>query len=124
MIRNLLAAPMTYFETTSISNSMNKLSHDLKKVDMEVITQFRNTVFFISLGGSFVGNSLITYINKGQISMIIVIVLAIIVIIYYYYYFMVAIKQLHKLQQSSQIPIYSCYVEILYGAATIRAYNK
>ena len=103
---------------------MNKLSHDLKKVDMEVITHFRNTVFFIGLGGSFVGNSLITYIKKDEISMIIIIIVAIAVIIYYYYYFMVAIKQLHKLQQMSQIPIYSCYVEILYGASTIRAYNK
>lgn len=89
---------------------MNKLSHDLKKVDTEVITQFRNTVFFISLGSSFIGNSLITYIQKDQISMIIIIVVSIVVIIYYYYYFMVAIKQLHKLQQLSQIPIYSCYV--------------
>lgn len=97
MIRNLLAAPMTYFETTSISDSMNKLSHDIKKVDNETVTQFRNTVFYISLGTSFIANSVITYINRNQIGMIIQIFVLIGIIAYYYFYFMVAIRQIHRL---------------------------
>jgi hypothetical protein len=56
--------------------------------------------------------------------MIILIVASIFVIIYFYYYFMVAIRQIHRLLQKSQIPIYSSFVEILFGASTIRAYNK
>jgi ABC-type multidrug transport system fused ATPase/permease subunit len=40
MVLKLLTAPMSYFETTSVSKTMNKLSTDLKKVDSEVIPQF------------------------------------------------------------------------------------
>ena len=124
MIRNLLAAPMTFFETTSISDSMNKLSHDIKKVDNETVSQFRNTVFYISLGTSFIVNSVIAYVNRNQVGMIILVFVLIAIIAYYYFYFMIAIRQIHRLEQSAQIPIYSCYVEILTGAPTIRAYNK
>lgn len=37
MVSRLLVAPMSYFETTSIANTMNKLSSDLKKIDSEVV---------------------------------------------------------------------------------------
>jgi ABC-type siderophore export system fused ATPase/permease subunit len=65
MVLNLLTAPMSYFETTSVSKTINKLSSDLKKVDDEVIPQFRNTIYFIGSSTSFVANSIYAYISKG-----------------------------------------------------------
>jgi ABC-type multidrug transport system fused ATPase/permease subunit len=124
MVSRLLVAPMSYFETTSIANTMNKLSSDLKKIDSEVVAQFRNALFFISLAASFFVNSVMVYIRKDEIMMIVVVVALIVVIVYYYYYFIVASKQVHRLEQNAQINIYSCFGEIMVGAATIRAYQK
>ena len=97
MVLNLLIAPMAYFETTSISNTMNKLSTDLKKIDAEVVPQFRNAVYFVSLGLSFVSNSIYIYIKKDQPFMIAAVTVLILLIIYFYYYFIVAMRQVHRL---------------------------
>ncbi len=64
MISRLLVAPMSYFETTSIANTMNKLSSDLKKIDSDVVAQFRNAIYFISLAISFFLNSVMAYLKK------------------------------------------------------------
>jgi ABC-type multidrug transport system fused ATPase/permease subunit len=64
MISRLLVAPMSYFETTSIASTMNKLSSDLKKIDSEVVAQFRNAIYFISLATSFFLNSVMAYLKK------------------------------------------------------------
>ncbi len=56
--------------------------------------------------------------------MIGIMVLLIIVIVYYYYYFIVAVKQVHRLEQTARIGIFSCYGEIMVGSSTVRAYQK
>lgn len=122
MVLNLLIAPMSYFETTSVSKTMNKLSSDLKKVDGEVIPQFRSTIYFIGLTTSFVANSIYVYIRKEQAFMIAAVLGLILIIIYCYYYFIVAIRQLHRLEQDSMIPVFSSQVETMVGTSTIRAY--
>jgi ABC-type multidrug transport system fused ATPase/permease subunit len=103
---------------------MNKLSSDLKKIDSEVVFQFRNAVYFISLTASFFLNSVMAYLRKDEPMMIVVMVALIVVIVYCYYYFIVAVKQVHRLEQHSRIGIYSCFGEIMVGASTIRAYQK
>lgn len=97
MISRLLVAPMSYFETTSVANTMNKLSSDLKKIDSEVVTQFRTAVFFVCLGTSFFINSVMIYLRKHDPVMIIVMAVLVLVVAYYYYYFIVAEKQIHRL---------------------------
>lgn len=77
---------------------MNKLSNDLKKVDNQVVSNFRDTIFFISLGTSFITNSLISYVRKDQKLMIVLIIVSILLIIYYYYFFMTAIRQMHSME--------------------------
>lgn len=124
MVSRLLVAPMSHFETTSIASTMNKLSSDLKKIDSEVVVQFRNLVYFISLSASFLLNSVMAYLRKHEPIMIAVMVGLISVISYYYYFFIVAVKQVHRLEQHSRIGIYSSFGEIMVGANTIRAYQK
>lgn len=53
-----------------------------------------------------------------------IMVALIVVIVYYYYYFIVAVKQVHRLEQTARISIFSCYGEIMVGASTVRAYQK
>jgi ABC-type multidrug transport system fused ATPase/permease subunit len=124
MALNLLIAPMSYFETTSVSKTMNKLSSDLKKVDGEVIPQFRSTIYFIGLTTSFVANSIYVYIRKEQAFMIAAVLGLMLIITYCYFYFIVAIRQLHRLEQESMIPVFSSQVETMVGASTIRAYKR
>ena len=101
---------------------MNKLSSDLKKIDGDVIPQFRNTIYFVSLSLSFIANSMYIYMKKGQSFMTIVIIALIIAVAYCYYYFIVTIRQLHRLEQDSMIPVFSSQVETMVGTSTIRAY--
>lgn len=56
--------------------------------------------------------------------MIGIMVALIVVIVYYYYYFIVAVKQVHRLEQTARISLFSCYGEIMVGASTVRAYQK
>ncbi len=98
MIRHIFTAPMSYFESISISNSMNKLSNDLTRVDGLLIIYWRDTIFFFCIGATFLTNSLITYFRKDQKLTIILILALILLIIYYYYFFTTAIRQLHNLE--------------------------
>ncbi len=101
---------MAYFETTSASKTMNKLSSDLKKVDGELITQFRSTIYFICVTISFIANSIYVYIRKDQAFMIAAVLGLMLIITYCYYYFIVAIRQLHRLEQDSMIPVFSSQI--------------
>lgn len=62
MIKKMLVAPMFYFESTSSSKLINKLSGDLKKVDNEIIPKFRNTVSAITILMTFIYNILFAYL--------------------------------------------------------------
>jgi len=42
---------------------------------------------------------------------------------YFYYRYFITCRTLHQLQESSRIPINSCFSEIVNGLTTIRAYQ-
>lgn len=64
MIKKILIAPMFYFESTSSSKLINKLSGDLKKIDNEIIPKFRIIVSAITILLTFIYNILFAYLEK------------------------------------------------------------
>lgn len=101
MIKKMLIAPMFYFERISSSKLINKLSGDLKKVDNEIIPRFRIIVSSITILLTFIYNILYAYLEKQDYVVAGGVIVTIAIIIYFYYYFMIALKRIHKLDQSA-----------------------
>ncbi len=79
---------------------------------------------YISIAVSFIFNVLFNYIKHKEYLLSVMIIVTICLLTYCYFYFMISLKKIHRLDQNTQIPIFSCFSETLSGAMTIRAYNK
>ena len=84
MIKKILIAPMFYFESTSSSKLINKLSGDLKKIDNEIIPKFRIIVSSITILLTFIYNILFAYLEKQDYIVAGGILITIIMIVYCY----------------------------------------
>jgi hypothetical protein len=84
MIKKILIAPMFYFESTSSSKLINKLSGDLKKIDNEIIPKFRIIVSAITILLTFIYNILFAYLEKQDYIVAGGILITIIMIVYCY----------------------------------------
>ena len=124
MLRKIVMAPMSFFQSTPNSDITNKLAVDLKKVDSIVRPNFRNMLYILAITLAFVINVVITYCTNGSYGMVIIFIATILLIGYYYVKFMEALRKLHVIEHECQIPVYSNFSEIVSGATTIRAFNK
>ena len=80
----MLVAPMFYFESSSSSKLINKLSGDLKKVDNEIIPKFRNIVSAITILLTFIYNILFAYLENQDYIVAGGVMITIIIIVFCY----------------------------------------
>ena len=100
MLRKIVMAPMSFFQSTPTSDITNKLAVDLKKVDSIVMPNFRNMLYILAITLAFVINVVITYCTNGSYGMVIIFIATILLIGYYYVKFMEALRKLHVIEHA------------------------
>merc|ERR1712166_246980 len=105
LIRSIMKAPMSFFDTTPLGRVLNRFSADIEVIDNEL--------------GALIA---ITAATKGTFAPI-----AIPIVLVYYYiskYYRKTSTELKRLESVSKSPIFALFSEALTGASTIRAYGQ
>ncbi|KAF9124778.1 hypothetical protein BG015_005028 [Linnemannia schmuckeri] len=118
MLRPLIRAPMSFFDVTSSGKVVNRFSHDINSVDMELPFQCGNAFSIASMAISI----FVFAIIATRWALLIVLPLG---IAYYWLggFFLVSSRELKRLDSAARSPMYAHFGETLAGLVTIRAFN-
>ncbi|KAF8935585.1 hypothetical protein BGZ47_009878 [Haplosporangium gracile] len=118
MLRPLVRAPMSFFDVTSSGKIVNRFSHDINAVDIELPLLFINLLFISTMAISI----FIFCILATRWFFVIMIPLG---ICYYILgeFFLVSSRELKRLDSAARSPMYAHFGETLAGLVTIRAFN-
>ncbi|KAF9898543.1 Canalicular multispecific organic anion transporter 1, partial [Linnemannia zychae] len=118
MLQPLVRAPMSFFDVTSSGKIVNRFSHDISAVDIELPLQFINMLFITSMAISI----FVFAINATLWFLAIMIPLG---LAYYWLggFFLVSSRELKRLDSAARSPMYAHFGETLAGLVTIRAFN-
>ena len=115
----VLAAPMSFFDTTPLGRILNRFSGDVQKVD----TQLASSGFsFVNLVASLIGTLSLLVLNSWWI----VLTVPVLGVVYLRIagFYRNSARELQRLGSVSKSPIYAAFSEALGGAATIQAYGR
>ncbi|XP_072021148.1 ATP-binding cassette sub-family C member 9-like [Amphiura filiformis] len=118
MLRNIIRAPMRFFDTTPIGRVLNRFSGDVSCIDMELLNTINELL-----------GSLIPCIAALVVNVIVgpffILVLVPASIAYYYIQkmFITAARELQRMHNITRSPIFAYFSESLSGLSTIRAYK-
>ncbi|KAG9390419.1 ABC transporter [Carpediemonas membranifera] len=118
LVKRVMSAPMSFFETVPVGRIVNRFSTDIGLVDLSLQL---NLTFFLVMVVSVVFTLVsMVFVMPG----IIIVVVPVIVV---YLYIMRTVKspfiQLRRLQGSSNSPVVSHFSETMSGITTIRAHE-
>ncbi|KAF9934044.1 hypothetical protein FBU30_003554 [Linnemannia zychae] len=118
MLRPLVRAPMSFFDVTSSGKIVNRFSHDVNSLDVELPLQFINMLFISTMAISI----FVFCIMATRWFFAIIIPLA---LVYYWLggFFLVSSRELKRLDSAARSPMYAHFGETLAGLVTIRAFN-
>lgn len=119
MLSCVVAAPMSFFETTPLGRIINRFSNDIYKVDAilhRVFSQF----FSNSINVCF---TLLVISYNTPPFLILIVPLGGLYVLYQRYYLRTS-RELKRLDSVSKSPIYAHFQETLGGISTIRAYRQ
>ncbi|KAK3824362.1 MAG: P-loop containing nucleoside triphosphate hydrolase protein, partial [Linnemannia elongata] len=118
MLRPLVRAPMSFFDVTSSGKIVNRFSHDINAIDIELPIQFINMLFISTMAISI----FVFCILATRWFFAIMVPLA---ICYYILggFFLVSSRELKRLDSAARSPMYAHFGETLAGLVTIRAFN-
>ncbi|KAF9354170.1 hypothetical protein BGX26_007997 [Mortierella sp. AD094] len=118
MLLPMIRSPMSFFDVTSSGKIVNRFSHDVNAVDIELPLQFVNLMFIFFVAVNIFGMC----IAASPYFIIIMIPLA-----FGYYqlggFFLVSNRELKRLDSAARSPLYAHFGETLSGLVTIRAFN-
>ena len=120
LIRSIMKAPMSFFDTTPLGRVLNRFSADIEVIDNELGAAMSQV--FSSLMNVIGALIAITAATKGTFAPI-----AIPIVLVYYYiskYYRKTSTELKRLESVSKSPIFALFSEALTGASTIRAYGQ
>ncbi|XP_072037224.1 ATP-binding cassette sub-family C member 9-like isoform X2 [Amphiura filiformis] len=118
MLRNVIKAPMRFFDTTPLGRILNRFSADTQTIDMKLIMTIDGLVFFI-LG------CIAALVVNVIVSPWFLLVIAPVSVLYYFLQklFITCSRELQRLDSVTKSPIFSFFSETLGGLPTIRAYG-
>ncbi|XP_051546145.1 ATP-binding cassette sub-family C member 8-like isoform X1 [Myxocyprinus asiaticus] len=118
LLKNIILAPMRFFETTPLGSIINRFSSDTNTIDQHIPATLECLSRSTLLCASALG--VISYVTP-----VFLIVLAPLAIACYFIqkYFRVASKDLQQLEDSTQLPLLSHFSETVEGLTTIRAFR-
>ncbi|KAF9079159.1 hypothetical protein BGX23_004894, partial [Mortierella sp. AD031] len=118
MLRPMIRAPMSFFDVTSSGKIVNRFSHDINSVDIELPLHFLNMLFISTMALSI----FVFCIMATRWFLLIMLPLA----LGYYWlggFFLVSSRELKRLDLAARSPMYAHFGETLAGLVTIRAFN-
>ncbi|XP_071114641.1 multidrug resistance-associated protein 1-like [Haliotis cracherodii] len=118
MLRNVLKAPMSFFDTTPTGRIVNRFSQDIDTIDTRManlVESAINTLFQVL-------SSIIVISYSTPIFLVVVVPL---VILYFFVqrFYVTTSRQLQRLESKARSPIYSHFGETLSGASVIRSFQ-
>ncbi|XP_048239473.1 ATP-binding cassette sub-family C member 2-like [Haliotis rufescens] len=118
MLRNVLKAPLSFFDTTPTGRIVNRFSQDIDTID----TSMPSTVEYAINTLLQVLSSIIVISFTTPIFLVVVVPL---VILYYFIqrFYVTTSRQLKRLESKARSPIYSHFGETLSGASVIRSFQ-
>ncbi|XP_046361919.2 multidrug resistance-associated protein 1-like [Haliotis rufescens] len=118
MLRNVLKAPMSFFDTTPTGRIVNRFSQDMDTIDtrMPSLVEYATNTLFQVL------SSIIVISFTTPIFLVVVVPL---VVLYYFIqrFYVTTSRQLKRLESKARSPIYSHFGETLSGASVIRSFQ-
>ncbi|XP_049933313.1 putative ABC transporter C family member 15 [Nymphaea colorata] len=119
MLRSVLHAPMSFFDSTPTGRILNRASTDQSVLDLEIAGRLAWSAFsVIQILGTIVVMSQVAW----QVFAIFIPVTAI--CIWYQRYYTPTARELARLAGTQRSPILHHFAESISGAATIRAFNQ
>ncbi|KAF9122276.1 hypothetical protein BG015_005585, partial [Linnemannia schmuckeri] len=118
MLRPLIHAPMSFFDVTSSGKIVNRFSHDINSVDLELPLQFINMLFIAII-------SLSIFVFAIIATRWVLLIMLPLGVAYYWLggFFLVSSRELKRLDLAARSPMYAHFGETLSGLVTIRAFN-
>uniref|UniRef100_A0A060TAR9 ARAD1D22132p n=1 Tax=Blastobotrys adeninivorans TaxID=409370 RepID=A0A060TAR9_BLAAD len=119
MLKSVLRAPMSFFETTPIGRILNRFSNDIYRVDQLLPRTFSQ--FFANAVKVMFTMIVISFSTPAFI--LVMIPLGVLYLWYQRYYLRTS-RELKRLDSVSRSPIYAHFQETLGGMSTVRAYSQ
>ncbi|KAG0228164.1 hypothetical protein BGW41_003534 [Actinomortierella wolfii] len=118
MLTPLIRSPMSFFDVTSSGKIVNRFSHDIGSVDVELPTNFLNLLFIFML-------VLLQFAYSIAATPYFLILLVPLLVCYYYLsgFFLVSSRELKRLDSAARSPMYAHFGETLNGLVTIRSFG-
>ncbi|KAK5809909.1 hypothetical protein F5H01DRAFT_394469 [Linnemannia elongata] len=118
MLRPLIRAPMSFFDVTSSGKIVNRFSHDINSVDLELPLHFTNMLFISTM-------SLSIFVFAIIATRWVLLILLPLAVAYYWLggFFLVSSRELKRLDLAARSPMYAHFGETLTGLVTIRAFG-
>ncbi|KAG0277783.1 hypothetical protein BGZ97_009842, partial [Linnemannia gamsii] len=118
MLRPLVRAPMSFFDVTSSGKIVNRFSHDINSVDLELPLHFTNMLFIATM-------SLSIFVFAIIATRWVLLIMLPLSVAYYWLggFFLVSSRELKRLDLAARSPMYAHFGETLAGLVTIRAFN-
>jgi ATP-binding cassette subfamily C (CFTR/MRP) protein 1 len=118
LLKTVMSAPMSFFSTTDTGETVNRFSQDLMLIDMELPVSALNTFATFVL-------CIAQMILIGVASVYAAIAFPVILTALYFIqmFYLRTSRQLRFLDLEAKSPLYSQFMEILNGLATVRAFG-
>ncbi|RDL30478.1 Uncharacterized protein BP5553_10356 [Venustampulla echinocandica] len=118
LLKTVLNAPMSFFSTTDVGNTVNRFSQDLQLIDMELPIAMLNTVLsFLTC----LAQLIVICATTKYIAATVPVAIGTFYLIQRYY--LRTSRQLRFLDIESKAPLFSHFLESLSGLVTIRSYG-
>ncbi|XP_077862231.1 ATP-binding cassette sub-family C member 9-like [Saccoglossus kowalevskii] len=119
LLRNIVNAPMRFFDTTPTGRILNRFSADTQVIDQKIwltMNSFMNS--FLQVVSALVVNSIVTPIFIAFVTPVLI------VYIFLQRYYITTSREIQRLDSITRSPVFAHYSESLGGLSTIRAYRK
>ncbi|XP_070178633.1 multidrug resistance-associated protein 1-like [Littorina saxatilis] len=118
MLRSVLHAPMTFFDTTPLGRIVSRFSGDIDTVDLDIRFSSSGTIESTCQMLS----SLFVVVYTTPWFLVVVVPLFVVYFLVQRFYILTS-RQLKRLASKTRSPVYSYFTETISGVSVIRAYN-
>ncbi|KAK9478295.1 P-loop containing nucleoside triphosphate hydrolase protein [Lipomyces japonicus] len=119
MLRSVIRAPMSFFDTTPLGRIINRFTSDINRVDEALARVF--TSFFTNTCKVIFSVAVVSTANPTFILLVVPISF---VYVYYQKFYLRTSRELKRLESVSRSPIIAHFQESLHGVSTVRAYSQ